>query len=247
MNNQDAKFYLSAYRPGGADAGHPAMAEALDQARRDPSLGAWFEREQAHDAAVSEKLQSVQPPANLRATILAGARLSQAKRAGWQWPHWIGLAAALVLLATVSALLWRPAATLNGQGRMADLADYALRDLLSGEHQGNQPRAQSALAKRLIESPPRLATGLAMTPAELRDQGCHTFTIAGREVLEICFQRDQNYHLYLVRRSDTKIDIDDEHPMLMTKRGEAALTWADSRYVYVLAGKGDGQNLLSLL
>lgn len=53
MSNNGAKFILSAYRPGGRDAADPAMAKALAQAKGDPALGAWFVREQAHDAAVA--------------------------------------------------------------------------------------------------------------------------------------------------------------------------------------------------
>jgi len=36
MNNQEAKFILAAYRPGGQDASDPLFAEALEQVRRDP-------------------------------------------------------------------------------------------------------------------------------------------------------------------------------------------------------------------
>lgn len=49
MNNDEAKFLLSAYRPGGRDAADPSVAAALDQAKRDPALASWFERQQAHD------------------------------------------------------------------------------------------------------------------------------------------------------------------------------------------------------
>ena len=44
MNNQEAKFILGAYRPGGRDAVDPMFSEALAQAGRDPELRAWFEK-----------------------------------------------------------------------------------------------------------------------------------------------------------------------------------------------------------
>ena len=47
MTNQEAKFTLSAYRANGQDAGDPAFAEALAQAKQDPALGAWLARAQA--------------------------------------------------------------------------------------------------------------------------------------------------------------------------------------------------------
>ena len=79
MNDQ-AKLLLSAYRPGGADATDPAFAEALAQAGRDPQLRAWLEESQRFDEAIAGKLRSVEVPANLRATILAGAKFSQPLR-----------------------------------------------------------------------------------------------------------------------------------------------------------------------
>ena len=42
MTNERAKFVLGAYRPNGADAKDPMFAEALEQAKRDPNLAAWF-------------------------------------------------------------------------------------------------------------------------------------------------------------------------------------------------------------
>jgi hypothetical protein len=38
MDNREAKFVLSAYGPGGQDAGDARFAEALEQVRRDPML-----------------------------------------------------------------------------------------------------------------------------------------------------------------------------------------------------------------
>ncbi|MGH7997549.1 MAG: hypothetical protein ACREFX_14475, partial [Opitutaceae bacterium] len=96
MNNDEAKFILGGYRPGGRDAGDAAFAEALDQARRDPSLAAWLERSQAFDRAISERLKTVAPPADLRQAILAGGRLSRGsrpRRRSRSLPVWLALAA----------------------------------------------------------------------------------------------------------------------------------------------------------
>ena len=76
MTNEEAKFMLQGYRPNGSDADNQAFAEALAQAERDPQLRAWFEREQAFDAVVAEKLTELVPPAGLRGSILAGTKLS---------------------------------------------------------------------------------------------------------------------------------------------------------------------------
>ncbi|MFH1499669.1 MAG: hypothetical protein ABII82_17805 [Verrucomicrobiota bacterium] len=246
MNNQDAKFYLSAYRPGGADARDPAMAGALEQVRRDPALRTWFEREHAHDAAVAEKLRSVAPPEGLRAAILAGARMSGEGRAWWRQPRWMGLAATLALLATLAGLWfsgWSAGSAPRGPG---DLATFALREL-GGLHYPAHAREGSPLESRLLAADTRLAEGLAFSPEELRRDGCHVLKVGGLEVFEVCFKRDRYYHLYLVRRDAARVEPGDEMPMLLVKEQRAALTWADDRFVYVLAGAGDGQDLRTLL
>ena len=87
MNNQEAKFILSGYRPNGGDAGDEMFGDALRQAQQDPALAAWFAREQAYDRAVAARLAEIAPPAELRADILAGVRASKrSPRRRWSVP-----------------------------------------------------------------------------------------------------------------------------------------------------------------
>jgi hypothetical protein len=72
LTNEAAKFVLNAYRPNGADAQDPAFRDALEQAARDPELGAWFKEQRDFDAMIAEKLSGIEPPATLRSAILAG-------------------------------------------------------------------------------------------------------------------------------------------------------------------------------
>src|SRR5437879_363453 len=103
MTNTEAKFILAAYRANGGDAGDAAMADAVQQAKNDPLLRAWFQRAQGHDAAVAAKLREISPPAGLREAILAGGRAStgirQARRPAWLRPTWLAAAAAILILA----------------------------------------------------------------------------------------------------------------------------------------------------
>src|SRR5437773_9725262 len=78
MDNREAKFILSAYRPNGQDSSDPHFGDALAQARRDPILQHWFEDSVALDSAMTELLHAVPAPANLRENILAGAKLNRA-------------------------------------------------------------------------------------------------------------------------------------------------------------------------
>ena len=82
MTNEEAKFILSAYRPNGCDASDPAMADALEQAARDPELGAWFREDLALDRVISKKLAEVEVPHGLRGNILTGHRMMKPSGSG---------------------------------------------------------------------------------------------------------------------------------------------------------------------
>jgi len=96
MTREQAKEYLSAVRPHGADAGDPTLQRALDLAQKDSELGAWFAQQQEFDKILREKLSSIRPPEGLREKILESlpetARPIQFRRMGW-----LALAAAVVL------------------------------------------------------------------------------------------------------------------------------------------------------
>jgi hypothetical protein len=228
MNNPEAKFLLGAYRPDGRDAHDPAFAEALAQAERDPELRAWLAREQQLDAAVAEKLAALAPPPGLREAILAGARASRQRRHWWTHPAWLAAAAAaIVLLATVA--VWWPRAVIPADA--PDLASVALSDL-AGAHLLHQahPGALASVQAQLVHATAPLSRSLRLDRAELQAHGCRALSVGGREVFEVCFQREGTwYHLYIARRGDFA-------PGELQARGD-----------YAAAGWNDGENVFALV
>ena len=95
MTSERAKFLLSVYRPNGADAQDPAFKEALDQVRRDAALASWFQQQRDFDEMIYSKLRSIETPAALRETILAGLRTTAIPQ--YRIVRWLAIAAALAL------------------------------------------------------------------------------------------------------------------------------------------------------
>ncbi len=106
MDDERVRFLLGAARPHGADTHDPEIAAAAARAAADPALARWLEQERGFDAAIASRMQSLEPPAHLRARIAAGVRLggraAPSRRPVLFWS--LGLAAALALVAGVVLL-----------------------------------------------------------------------------------------------------------------------------------------------
>lgn len=234
MNNQEAKFILSAYRSNGADAGDPLFAEALKQAQQDPTLGAWFGREQAHDRATAQKLASIQAPAGLREAILTGARVSGGSRSMWRQPIWIGLAAAAAVLIAVTASFWPKKA--SAEDRV--LATFALKDTAHENHDGHGAEVKNLQA--MLGNPAmKLRSGLAIDFEALRGTGCRTVMMNGHEVFEVCFNRNGSwFHLYAIRDPAAAAGRS-ANVSIAQQEKLACATWSDGRMGYRYAVVGD--------
>ena len=232
MNNTEAKFILTAYRPGGRDAGDSAMAEALSQAKNDPALGAWFAREQAHGAAVATKLREVAPPAGLREAILAGGRASgrevTTRRAWWARPGWLTMVAAAAVLLGFAA--WWRFAPVGG----ATFEEFAVNFVDHGFRLQKHSADVAVLKTWLGEQHGPLPEALPAKFAELRALGCRTLDYRGRDVSLVCFERGgKEFHVFVARRTDAPGSAD-VAPRFLDRGKFAAVTWTDANNRYVL-------------
>jgi hypothetical protein len=254
MTNDEAKFMLQGYRPNGQDADNEAFAPALAQATRDPMLKEWFEREQAFDAVIAGKLKEVSAPAGLRDSILAGTKLSSqpetTKRSWWRQPWGMALAAAAAVAFLFS--FWSPSErqSIVAVPGIDAIVRIAQMDA-AGKHPDPGMKADGlGVAGAWLENPTS-RLGSETMPADfaaLRDEGCRTIDIAGREVLEICFRRETGwYHVYLTPREGFDNGSLHSDPMFQEQGQFAAASWADDKFVYVLAGTAGIDALRGLL
>ncbi len=243
MNNEEAKFILQGYRPNGADAGDATFCAAMEQARKDPSLGEWFAKMQAFDAAVAAKLTQVTPPADLRAAILAGGRVTAGVTGGrpwWRHPAWMGAAASVAVFLSVGVALW--------PNRAEALTDFALADARLSATHGGHGHEKNQLQTVLNDPSTRLGQKLPIQFANLLETGCRTVNCRGHEVLELCFQRDGVwFHAYIVRKSDFPGLAAGSTP-LITDHGRASMaTWTDEGHVVLVVSRAGRKSLEALL
>jgi hypothetical protein len=75
MDREAAQNILQLCRPDNLeDRNDPLVAEALELLSKDDTLRVWFEEQQAFDTAISDELNNIEPPAELKASILVGMR-----------------------------------------------------------------------------------------------------------------------------------------------------------------------------
>ena len=271
MKNEEAKFILRAYRPGGQDAADPQFAEALSQARRDPELGRWLAEQTALDTALSGKLQSVPVPADLKATILAGRKVVPLPiRAWWQRQiHPVAAAAALaVTFATIGFLSLHetpgPKADFDHFNR--DIADYlsmgygvlpkkAHLATTDPNYFGSTSYRMDYRSRNLDDIRQWLTQNGGhddfTRPKGLKhplNLGCSVMDWWGRRVTLISFQVTRNLpqgkvHLVIINSADLPDAPPPNQPRLEDRGAWSSAAWSDGRLTYILMAPGDRQML----
>ena len=75
MDRQEAHNILQLCRPDNLeDRNDPLIAEALEQLKQDAELSAWFDEQQVFDNEISAELNKINPPEDLKASILVGMK-----------------------------------------------------------------------------------------------------------------------------------------------------------------------------
>lgn len=244
MNNEEAKFILTAYRPGGEDASDPRFREALEQARRDPDLAQWFASERRFDAATSDAICAIPVPANLRQNILAGGKIS--RPALWRRrPAVFALAAALVIAAAIVGLFNRPQRLDTWQRDALAVVPKIHTGEAKFDHEADDARVlQQWLEAHHAPSPPAIPVSLATLPT----LGCKTMLSAGKPVSIICFKLPSGelVHLVVTDASNLSHALPSE-PRFRKEDGWVTASWSENGRACMLATKSSERELRDLL
>ena len=248
MTNEEAKFILSAYRSNGQDASDPVMAEALEQASRDPELAAWFRNERAVDTIISKALQEVTVPSELKATILAGHRMmAPARKSKRPWKTLLRLAAIMVVFVGALAFILQPSPSEDriGQYRAEMTHLLATKAAPLDFHGRSLSDIRRWLAGAGVEDSFKISHTLSSQPT----MGCQILEWNGAQVTLICFDtRDgQLAHLLVIDRAVFPQLEDLPSTEVVQEEGWTTATWTAEGRLYVLAGKGRRPELSALL
>ncbi len=250
MNNNEAKEILSAYRPGGGDAADPIFREALEQARRDPELDAWFKAEREHDAAFARAIQSLPVPRDGKQSLLALARVEPRHKRSFR-PTWSVAIAAGILLALGLAFFSIP------------LSQHEYESVLQQEEIGvaglhtlaNAMEPLDFYGESILELRGWLAGRGAPAPASLPAQfatlnsiGCRVFSSeTGPTFSLLCLEKDgELVHLFVTEEATgAALAIADR--TWLTHDDWNAYCWSDNEHTYVLMSRAPREQLETLV
>ena len=274
MERDEAKAILELCRPGNADdAQDPIIAEALGLLKTDAELKAWFDEQQSLDARISEAYNAVEPPADLKASILAGMRAHalQSESAGkaaiisgkhdkmdhpsssqaWWRNPWIAVAAVFALLFFVVVI------PRGGQEPAQFVVDEAsdvpaMIQFLASEIDAvtNRQRDFAKKSKQPSTLQAYLASAGAPSPSTIPAPikstptvGCFTLDYKGIKMGMICF-KDNGLMMHLTTvKKADYMDQISEDPAIYEIRDQAFKVWTQGDQVEILSVHGSKEKL----
>ncbi len=245
MNNDEAKFILSAYRPDGADATDPRFTEAIAQSERDPELAEWFQQERRFDAAVSAAVAAIALPAGLRARILAGAEVSR--------PHTsstartlLALAAVLLLCAALAGVWLKRGSGLDRWQRDAlAIIPQLGTETLGFDLEDDDPAAlRRYLAAKNSPAPASMPAALS----SMASLGCKTIASHGNAVSIMCFKMGTGGYIHLVVTEEKGLaHPPPAQPRFRQEDGWETASWSAQGHSHMLATKASAEKLRAVL
>lgn len=250
--SDETKLLLSARRPAGHDDSDPAIAEALAHAKSDPALSAWADEQQRTDAALALKLLSVQPPAGLRETILAGGKVSRrGLRAWFEQKVWRNFTNSEMVAAVVVAAVFLIAAIFgNNEPRnwqSAGALEVARIENTQRELDhvvGDMSEIRQWLAKQTCPAPATLPVQVQGLPI----YGCAKMNWRGQPMSIVCFNLGGGREIHLVTVSVENLPAapPEGAPEYATINGYMTASWSEGDVAMMLIGKVERADLEKL-
>jgi len=249
MNNKEAKFLLQGYRPNGRDAQDPQFIEALEQVKRDPVLTQWFSEQQTFDHAISEKVQSLPVPANLKADILAGRKTLRPTTWWTRRSTVTALAACFVAMLGLVAILMSSPGSHDFATYRAEMVRFVTDvekgreplQLTSGDLASIQGWISENSIHKNVELPRSLTAGSGV--------GCRVMDWKGESVALACFRLGGGKvaHLLVIDRKSLLESPGPGEQYVASLEGMNTAAWSGEAKTFLLVSSASNATLQGLL
>lgn len=240
MSRKEAQEILLLYRPSFDDPDDEPMQEALDLARQDPELAAWFEQHCQLQRKLVAVFKEIRVPEGLKEQIISERKSSFA--IGKQRLAMAGACVCILISALLIAgqlgLLRLPPSDTFASFRERMVGDvqrtYPNMDLVTN----SLPEIERYLAKR-GQSNLSIPAPLAKASAT----GCAIFPWHGRTVSMICFASSKaqsptapDVFLFVLDRSEVKAAPANSTPEVKQVKNLVTASWIQGDKIYLLSG-----------
>jgi uncharacterized membrane protein YbaN (DUF454 family) len=232
MTREEARQVLLLYRPDSDDETDPQMAAALEMAKSDPELNRWLEEHLAFQTVVRNKLRSIPVPAHLKEAIL-GERKVVTAVPWWRNPVWMGAAALLIAMVTLTALLLGPTVPDRFADYRSRMVRTALREYRMDIVTNDMRQVRMFMATNGAPADYTITPRLAALPLT----GGGLLKWRGHPVSMVCFDHGNNQMLFLFVMSRAAV-MDPPPPTPEVERVNKLMTasWSAGDRTYILAG-----------
>jgi hypothetical protein len=242
VNSAEAKRILIAHRPGCDPATEPDIAAALEQVGRDPALAHWWEQQQAFHASMKKGFGEIPVPEGLRDQIRGRAKVIPFP--WWQQPRTWAAAAALVLLAGLATLLWKPAPQ---EGTFETFRSRMVRNVLRQYRMDIQTNDMATIRQFLATNNAPATYTLPPKLAQLPPMGAGVMSWQTSRASMVCIDTGPTgtAFLFVVKRADVQ-KAPGASPEFAPVNKLMTASWVEGENVYLLAFHGEGETLKKL-
>jgi hypothetical protein len=245
MTCEQAQEILLLHRPSrGAEMGTEAeMAEALRMVASDPELARWLEQHREFQAQVEKQIASIEPPADLKSRILAGARISEKKESLLRRHQvWVIAAAIVVLFALSDWLLSRNRDDRSFANFRSRMTEFALRSYQMDIVTNSGPVVRQFLASEGAPSDFLLTPGLERLPVK----GGGRLSWQNRPVAMMCFSLTNNQTAFMFVMDREAVVKEPSGIEVAAGKDLSSVAWVKNGKVYLLAAAERPEALQSL-
>jgi hypothetical protein len=243
MTREQAKEFLLLHRPGGAET-DSELAEALRLAANDPELSQWLEQHREFTANITKQFHAIEPPADLKARIMAGAKAPvEGPRPVRRLALWAAAAAIILVVASVDFWISRNNADArtfaNFRSRMTS---FALRTYQMDIVTNNAAAVRDYLAAKGAPADFPLTPSLEKLPVK----GGGRLSWQNQPVAMMCFALANNETAFMFVIDQKGVEKPVRAPQLKSGPGVNSVTWSKEGKLYLLAASETPEKLAAL-
>jgi hypothetical protein len=252
VDSRQAREILALYRPGSTDAADPQMAEALDLVKHDPELATWFQEHCAVYTAIRSKLKAIPIPPGLKRQIIVG-QADHARIIPLPASAKILLAAAALVVLT--AVAWFTLGIGPSQNTFARFRDRMARSVQRADvpYMKMYSTSQADVLKYFADNQRPADLSLSKALQQLPAEGGSILTFGNHPVEMLCLHAGtetsgQHIDIWVfVMDKNVVPDAPGAAPQFAQVGKLMTASWSAGDKIYVLAGRGTGDDLKKYL